>query len=247
MATYGDMMTLVLCFFVLLYSFSTIDAEKLRQFAQSFTGGEASIVEFQNPNGITGILGNGIIEYPIPSDAVDIQDEADAEKQQMINAYIEQLKNYAGEFPTYFAEEYGEQTITVTVEGAVIIIELPGDFLFDKGQDSIKPQFMPVLGDISDLITANMNLYPNSTIVVEGHTDTTPMRSVRFPDNWALSSGRAEAVVRELMRRTGLDGSYFKASGRAEFQPRAENDTEEGRALNRRVVIYIEQNAGLTR
>lgn len=245
LATYGDLVTLVLTFFVLLYSFSIVDADKLMEFAQSFSGGEPNIIDFNEPSGITGLMGSGILDFSIPTDATEPPKEDNAEGlTDILSEYTQMLENaLASNMPSYFADEYGEQSpVTITMEDGFTKFAIESDIFFDSGEAVLKTEALPAMDIIAELILT-MFSFPGSNVVIEGHTDSNPISTVRFPDNWALSSARAEAVLRILMERTGLEGSYFKSVGRGEYQPIADNATAEGRKQNRRVIIYIEQDA----
>lgn len=244
--TYGDMMTLILCFFVLLYSFSTLDTEKLRDFAQSFAGGEPTIIDFRGNKSITGLLGNGIIEFPTPSETKVVDVEETTDMQQRIDQYVSEVTRelqeaYASPYNTYFdqfegAAELGLQMYDVTMlDNQMMEIKL-GDSLFDPGSAVIKPDL-----DISVLAAIVLDNYQEGDIiVVEGHTDTVPLSArSRFLNNWELSGARASAIIEALMKATGLPGSSFEARQKGEYYPIADNDSPEGRALNRRVLIYM--------
>ncbi|MDR1703432.1 MAG: flagellar motor protein MotB [Clostridiales bacterium] len=241
LATYGDLVTLILCFFVLLYSFSSPNQELLEAFTSVFQQSEDdSIIDFGNM-GITEIMGNGIVEFPTPSQSTDpILEESEEAQQAKIDDYIgdvqSQLENaYASPYETYFDYFEGAPEITVSVEEGTTKIEISADAFFLSGSAEIEPGF-----DITVLANIILETFqPGSVIEVEGHTDSVPMSSGRYRDNWDLSSNRARAVILALMEATGLEGENFKSVGLSEYFPIADNETEEGRRLNRRVVIYM--------
>jgi chemotaxis protein MotB len=115
-----------------------------------------------------------------------------------------------------------------------LIVSLGEVGFFDSGSDGIKPEGRTLL---DTLATSLMTL--DNQIRVEGHTDDVPIHTGRFPSNWELSTARATSVVSYLVLKFGLSPERLSAAGYAEFRPTASNDTEEGRARNRRVDILV--------
>ncbi len=116
------------------------------------------------------------------------------------------------------------------------VITIPSESLFQSGDTTIKAEYLPMLDGIAQRL-----LQYDLSIEIYGHTDDRPIRSERFPSNWDLSAARAAAVLRVFIDR-GVPQDRLAAGGRAEFRPVASNDTEEGRALNRRVELVIKQS-----
>lgn len=246
LATYGDMMTLVLCFFVLMYSFANMDESKFEEFTSSFQNRAAgiNIMDFGEA-GVTDMLGNGLVEFPIPSEATDVTEEADDDYNNKIKGYIADMQGmlneaYASPYETYFDKSEGTPEISVVVGDQIIELRIGSDYLFTSGSAELRAEF-----DITTLANIIKEKYvPGDVIVVEGHTDNVPMSANRkFANNWELSQGRASAVVVALMNATGLPGSSFETRGRSEYEPIADNSTAEGRVQNRRVVIYMKYSA----
>jgi len=114
------------------------------------------------------------------------------------------------------------------------VIRLSGSYLFDSGRAELKPNSFAVL----DAIAGELRVASND-IRVDGHTDSTPIESPRYPTNWELSAARAMAVTRYLNETDGVRAGRLMAAGFGEFRPIADNDTREHRALNRRVEIHL--------
>lgn len=112
-------------------------------------------------------------------------------------------------------------------------ITMPGAALFDSGDDTIRTESLAVLAELVDRIAA-LEL----SVSIEGHTDDQPIQTARFPSNWELSTARAVSVLRFFLSR-GIPESRLSAAGRAEFRPTASNETADGRANNRRVVLLL--------
>ena len=115
-----------------------------------------------------------------------------------------------------------------------IFLMLPGRKLFLSGDDELRPEYVPTLKRIADLV-ATLKL----KAMIEGHTDNQAMSSARFQSNWELSSARAVSVLK-IFLASGVSRDKVSAAGRGEYVPLASNDDEEGRARNRRVSIVIE-------
>ena len=215
MVTYGDMMTLLLCFFVMLVSMSTMEIEKFKAAAASLRGA-LSVLPFQ--------------EQPMPQPiTLRVSKGVDVRKSRRAQA-VSQLKRL-------IREKNLEKVIQVqeTTQGIHITIGDPA--LFDIGKAYIKPDFFPVLDGIVEVISTGTD---NENIRVEGHTDNVPIHNEQFNDNWELSIGRALSVIRYIRSNKQIDPLRLRPVGCGEFHPVATNATPEGRSLNRRVEIFID-------
>ncbi len=212
MLTYGDMMTLLVTFFVLLISFSSMQEAK-------FSSAMISL------KGALGIMkadaGSFIAPQTIPMFEVN--------KGDMEHEIEELLRQLAEE-----TEKSGtHEKVKVTKAKDRIHFRLSTPMLFTSGSNILKSQANPILELISKLLTKTPY-----EIRVEGHTDNRPMYSAKFPSNWELSAGRALSVVRKFVD-FGVPAERFQVIGYGEYRPVATNDTNEGRELNRRVEIFI--------
>ena len=217
-ATFADTMTLLLTFFVLLYSFSTVDAAKFKQVAsslQSVLTGETgkSILDFNIKNGEVPLVGE-----PVPTTTANNDTEDIYEKVQ---SFIKQKKL--------------EATVVIKSDNRGVIIQLRENILFESGKAEIINKSKPVLDSINGLIST----FPND-IVIEGHTDNIPISNYEYKSNWQLSSARALNVLEYFI---GIKGQThperFKSIACGEYQPIAPNNSDVNRALNRRVNILI--------
>jgi chemotaxis protein MotB len=136
--------------------------------------------------------------------------------------------------------------LKVDVRGNRMVIQLPGDVLFDSGSDQLKPEGSSILQQVAEVVRNDPELKARQ-FQVAGHTDSKPLKGGRFKDNWGLSAMRARSVL--LMLTTdvasgggGLDPSNWSAAGYADTDPVAENSTEEGRKRNRRVELVVQPN-----
>lgn len=221
MTTYGDLVTLLLCFFVLLFAFSSIDVEKFKAIMQSFQGS-------------LGVLEGGktIEDTPFIEQALDDDQLASQlEEQEDFRRLKELLEDYL--------ESNGmENQILVDLEARGLLLRFKDNVLYDSGKADIKPDAQKTLRFLSDLL--KQEEFKEKYIRVEGHTDSDPIIHVqRFPTNWELSVARASNVVRFLIEETGMQPDRFSASGYSQYHPVAPNDTGENKSKNRRVDIVI--------
>lgn len=213
LTTYSDMVTLLLAFFVLLFSFSEIDAQKFRTIMSSFQGG-------------TGVLNGGT--------TLELEQNIEP-SEDILEGDLESLKDLLEEY----ADSIGlSHEIVLSVEERGLIVRFMDKVLFDSGKADLRPESIEILSSIGDIL--NMEEFKNRLIKVEGHTDTVPTgRSSQFPTNWELSSARATNVLRFLVEEKGIKGNRISSSGYSYYRPIAPNDTAENKQKNRRVDIVI--------
>ncbi len=237
MTTYSDLVTLLLTFFILLYTFSIIDVEKFKGIAASLqlalTGQSGVSVFEDNYPSIDGPIEEIL---PDPSDIPDDILDNDAEDLSgdgtgLLNKEINRIY----EIVQQFVEEEGlEAEVKLRTDRRGVIIDINESILFDIGKAELKSDSKVIL----DKLTRLINSFDNN-IIVEGHTDNMPINNYRFPTNWELSVIRATTVVRYFTEEMDIDPSRLSAAGYGEYRPVAPNDTIENRALNRRVNILI--------
>lgn len=215
MVTYGDMMTLLLCFFVLLLSMSEVDAKKFELAASSFQ------------NAFNGVL-TSMPTVAIQKEILIPRLGGDAQNKHIAADAAMQLREI-------LQEESLEDAITVEVIDEGVAVKITDPVGFDIGSDVLKPEFKSVLEKMMAVIRKT----PERDIRVEGHTDNIPINTPKFPSNWELSSARALQVVKYLYQN-GEDPQRLSAVGYGEFRPIVSNDTEQNRNQNRRIEVYIE-------
>ncbi len=235
MNTYGDMVTLLLTFFVLLFSFSTIDAKKWKAVVQSFR--RTSDIE-----GPTATLDPDFdyddVVFPVaatPEPSVSPETDG-AKMENLFNELYQKVRNHIVINGLDFA-------LNVTKDDDLIIIRITDTALFDSGQESIRPEALTLLDSIVTLFEEYDEAIQR--IQIEGHTDNVPIHSARFKSNWDLSTSRAVSVVQYCIESSSLSPMKYTASGYGEYHPIADNDTEEGKAKNRRVDFVIQSAADI--
>ena len=233
MATYGDLVTLLLCFFVLLYAMGNIDQTKFAALAASFSGNPSSLIDMGGSAGVADLLGNGIMELPDVDKHINDSKENQEKSENAEKEAAELMKKMGDMYKTYFAEHIDVQ---VEVTESYIKMMLPESVLFASGEAKLYDS----AAEIIDIIGGALMQTPDCTITIEGHTDTVPINTAAYPNNWYLSGARASSVATELMNRFNIAGERIIVAGHGEHIPIASNDTPEGRAQNRRVEIRIE-------
>ncbi|WP_244834843.1 OmpA family protein [Clostridium sp. BJN0001] len=225
LGTYSDCVTLLLTFFILLYSMSTVDLKKTRAISNAFNvmngNPSTSILEYDSDDGKAPIIGG--------------EAEADLEEKAKYNTNKEQTKKEMYEnVKQYMDQNDLNSAMTVSMDSKGVVLQLRDNVLFESGQADLIPSSIAILDKVNTLIST----MPNN-INIEGHTDNVPISSSRYPSNWELSSARATSVLRYFVDEKGQIPQRFAVSGYGEFNPICENNSDENRAKNRRVNILI--------
>ena len=215
LATFGDLMSLLLTFFVLMLSFSTMEEVKFQNAMGSLRkamGVFQSQPEMSQPIRVTMPLVRGNIRQ-----SQNIRKAAENLEKTLSDEGLE-----------------GDVSLEGTATGLVIRIQAP--VLYDLGRAELKPQMQEVLLRLGEVL----RLLPNE-IVVQGHTDNVPIRTAQgaFPSNWELSYQRAVNVVRFLITESRVNPTRLAAEGYGEYRALVDNTTPENRGKNRRVEIHI--------
>jgi len=177
----------------------------------------------------------------------------DLEQQKQANAEYrqraEQLEQVRQRFELLREKlkKLTELGLKVQVRDNRMLIQLPGSVLFDSGKDTLKPSGLEILGQVATVLRSDADLSQRE-FQVAGHTDSKPLTSSPYKDNWGLSAMRARSVLAYLTAPTdkgqggGLERSHWSAAGYADTDPVAGNDTDEGREQNRRVELVVLPN-----
>lgn len=221
LGTYSDCVTLLMTFFVLLYSMSTVDAQKVQAISEAFSimsGKSAdSILQYDMYQGSQPVMGG--------ESKVDnmIEQSENVDKKTMYEEVSEYVK-----------KNQLETTIDVAQDKNGVVLQLRDNILFDSGKADLTDGSKEVLEKINTLIST----MPNS-IQIEGHTDNVPISNSVYQDNLELSSARAASVVRYFTQVKEQSAAKFSAVGCGDSKPKVENTSEENKAQNRRVNILI--------
>lgn len=253
MNTFADLMNLLLCFFVLLFSMSTVDADKYEQLVTSFSerinifdgGGDAvgegafvssgtsqkiSMEQFFNEFENTG-------EDPESQDDSSQMTEEEKLKKKMAEEQKQRTEELYEEVTGKAEKEDIQDLININVDDQFqyVQISLNGAILFDSGSDEIKSSAMDILSKVGDILKS----YDDHNIKIEGHTDNVKISNGKFKSNMWLSTARATRVFEYFTEKKHMDPETLESTGRSEYDPIGNNKTEEGRARNRRVEIKI--------
>lgn len=244
LTTYSDLVTLLLCFFILLFSMAIVDKQKFQEVALSlrsaFSGG-------------TGIMkssdGDSMISItPFEDGEQILQDLSDSNKEDDGNIDEGLLDDTAGDTAERLEtikiakiniqgliDQMGlNENIKVIDEESRIILRMDSIILFDSGSADMKPTAIPIVEKMGQILKTL-----DTEILVQGHADDRPIHTALYPSNWELSTKRATNVVRFFVDKSGMKEEHLTAAGNAEFKPIAPNDTEYNRQKNRRIDIVI--------
>jgi chemotaxis protein MotB len=219
MVTFADLVMLLLTFFVLLLSMSSMDTKKLENLMTHFR--EATgVLEFSGSQEV-GNLGSFISKYNDTSsllviDQANFFDELDLP---------ESLKKMADDL---------DEKLTITDDARGVVVFLHENILFDPGKITLNKALFPVLDAIADAILGCEN-----DILIMGHADSRPIADIRYNSNWDLSAQRGLSVLNYFLKHTQLSPERFSVGGYGATRPLYPNDTPEHRALNRRVEIIF--------
>lgn len=253
MATFSDLMNLLLCFFVLLFAMSNIDEDKFEELVASLSasfgvleGGSTSVIE----GTLISAGVDNLKELDEYYESIGLNDEG-TEEGENNNIYdydgaelLEAVKDKASEASEKMAEEIEGQAeemniaeqIEVDFTSQYVMIVLNGALLFDPAETEIRTDSIPLVDKVGDILKN----YSTNMIEITGYTDNVPLiGDPKYDDNWDLSTARAKTVLMYLVQNKGMDLAKMKSAGRGENDPIASNDTAEGRAQNRRVEIKI--------
>jgi chemotaxis protein MotB len=217
MVTFGDMMSLLLCFFILMLSFSEMDRQKYKQVAGSLEkafGVPRATQIMDIPKGMTIITQNF--------------------DQEIIEARIrEDLGKEIDEQLSSDLEEFKDQ-ITMESSENQVVIRMMGESTFDSGSVEIREKLKPLLINVAKVLEQD-----KGNVIIAGHTDDVPVRTGPFRSNLRLSIARAAVVAEYMLANSTIDPQRIATMGFGEFRPLASNQTERGREMNRRVEIIL--------
>ena len=214
---YSGFVLILLSFFIMLSSFSTMEAAKIMRFVKSFVNA-VSVLQSGSK------FDSGTIALTGKEDMVDIRSE--------LAKVFNNLEELAQQF-------HLQDEIYLAFLGEGLIMRLSEHALFDQGSADISAEALPLLDKIGAIISKTAYL-----IRIEGHTDNLPIHTELFPSNWELSTARAVNVLRYFIKNHNIDPRRLAAEGFGEFHPLVANDSPENRAKNRRVeIIFINKAA----
>ncbi|MEY8515398.1 flagellar motor protein MotB [Lachnospiraceae bacterium 29-84] len=259
--TFADLMNLLLCFFVLLFSMSSVDVDKFEALVQSLEHSFSVLPAGGSSVGDGQMVSSGISQfllldeyYKPEANSSSIEnagkenletdgEEKDSEEKESEEALKEEYKDaalaeseeMAEELERKLAEQMIADKVEVDVNAQYVLLTLNGALLFDSGQSQIREDALNLVNKLSLLLEK----YDSNLIDIEGHTDNVPISNAKYENNDVLSAYRAFAVKDYILGNSSLGADKIRATGCGEYKPVADNSTPEGRARNRRVEVKI--------
>ncbi|MCM8797276.1 MAG: OmpA family protein [Candidatus Omnitrophica bacterium] len=161
---------------------------------------------------------------------------SDVQKIEELSTQLDELMQAKKLLEARLNKEIQDEDIKLQMMEKGLVITVVGDMLFDSGKAEIKNEAYLVLDKVARILKENV---PDYNIGIEGHTDNQPIQYSGWKSNWELSTARALSVLHYLVDKKGLSPDRLSAIGYGEYRPVEDNDTKEGRRLNRRVEIVI--------
>lgn len=249
LATFADLMSLLMCFFVLLLSFAEIDAIRFKKMADSMRdafGVQREIMAVEMVKGVS-VIKQEFSPSVTPDPAVvnEIrQKTTEIEKQNLdindavMEAVAEKMRKEieldAEALREALKQEIAEGLVSVETEETKIIVRIQEKGSFSSGSAQLDKDFIEVMERIGKAVAKSPG-----NVIVAGHTDNIPISTARFRSNWELSSARAVTVVHELLRNRDIDPARVMIEGHADSRPLVPNDNSANRAINRRVEVIL--------
>lgn len=227
LVSYADFITLLFAFFVVMYSISQVSESKYRVLSATLTE------IFNEPKRALEPIQMGELSRSTKAELTPDEIMNHNPKSQGAFDKTADLPQLSDQFTEQFADLIDDKVVQVNSNEYWLQISLNNSILFSLG--SVKPtlEARSVLAEVADLLRGF-----NNPIQVEGYTDNIAVSSKQFPSNWELSTARASAALKVLVEH-GISPQRLAAVGYGEYQPIAENETPEGRAQNRRIVLMI--------
>jgi chemotaxis protein MotB len=224
--TFGDLMSLLLCFFVLLLSFSEMDKAKYKEVSGSLAkafGVQRKMKAFEAPKGIK-MISRDFDQELIPARPRE-EFIAMQQREKIGMALRKEVETRFRDLQNLIQVEVGEKEVT---------IRLMGETAFDSGKADIKAQMVPLLLKIGSVLADG-----KGEVIVAGHTDNVPVHGGPYGSNLKLSIARAATVAEFLLAKSAIPASRVSTMGFGKYRPIETNDTDEGRKRNRRVEIIL--------
>ncbi|QJC50263.1 flagellar motor protein MotB [Paenibacillus albicereus] len=249
---YADLLTLLLALFIVLYASSSVDAKKFEEMSRAFnvalSGGNGVLESYKSIDSQAMVADEKTKEQG----AKDAQSESSTTPQQVTAANLdkalqelmrkeqEDLEKLKKQVDQYIKDKGLSTSLDTKLNQSQLMITISDKALFSSGSATIKPE----AEQLGTYIAGILQKYPNYEVMVSGHTDNRPISNAEFRSNWDLSTMRAVRFMDVLLHNDKLDPKRFSAVGNGEYEPIADNETDAGRAKNRRVEVSIIRNYG---
>lgn len=246
MVTYADLMSLLLCFFVLLLSFAEIDAEKFRRVADELAkafGVQRDVEATQIPMGTSAVLRQFSPAVPDRTFVDEVRQRTTTPQQPQLESMRSMLDAQRQQRALQVASSLEELLKASLLNGVAdididqfrVVVRIAEQGTFGSGNADVTAAFADLLNDLAVVLAS-----VDGTISINGHTDNVPIQTPRFRSNWDLSAMRASSVANVLIDTEELSPERMMVQGFADTRPLASNLTPEGREMNRRVEMVID-------
>jgi len=229
--TFADMMTLILVFFILLYTLADFEDEAYKQLIESVQvidgkGNQISVIDFAKSEG----------RNPEPLKAIE-----DMLGLSSGNVPVENLKPaLVADLESMISSTDLADGVELAFDGDQINLQIDGRYLFESGQVELKDRARFIFANLAQMFRD----YADYSIAIRGHTDDLNIQTTRFPSNWELSAVRATTVLRFFIQQ-GIDPERMTATGYADYLPLVENNSPANRTRNRRVEFVLEKEKNI--
>jgi chemotaxis protein MotB len=254
--TFADLMSLLMCFFVLMLSFSEMDAAKFKQIAgelsQAF-GVQREVPTVDVPMGTSAVFDRFSPGKPEPTPNNVVRQDTTSRRPRLetntsMSAVEALARTEASELTRATAaalrealqDDLAEGRLHLEEEPRRIVLRVEENGSFASGSADVTPAFDSLLARMAGILAR-----VPGTLTIEGHTDDVPIRTPRFTSNWDLSAARAAAVANAILRHAPVSPARVRVQGHAETRPREANASDDQRARNRRVEIIVDQSGSV--
>lgn len=254
LATFADLMSLLMCFFVLLLSFATMDAKKFKATAESLENafgvqrdieaaeipmGTSIIAQHFSPASTNPTLLEEIKQSTSQSStSLDVSlEEKEKIKQEIMEQALDNTQAEAKKIEERLKDDINKGLVSVETQGLKIIIRINEKGSFGSGSAILKSGFEPVMNRITESVIS-----AKGKVLVAGHTDDIPISTDWYRSNWELSAGRSVSVAEFMLKNKKLDPKRIIIEGHADTQPLVPNTSSANRAKNRRVEVILVQD-----
>jgi chemotaxis protein MotB len=228
LVSYADFVTLLFAFFVVLYASAQMDRQRAVRLSDAIRSAFQQLGVFQNNAAQAGGAPDSL---PTPKHPAAPEAPPIAARN---NSSPEEFNAIRTELESALANEIKHNDVALHLEPDGLVVSLREMGFFDSGSASIKPGAENAFGRVARILRAH-----SSSVRIEGHTDNVPIHTSQFASNWELSTARATGLVKSLIEQYGLSADRLSAAGYAEFHPVSNNNSIQGRQLNRRVDVVI--------
>lgn len=249
--TFADLMSLLLTFFVLLLSFSTMEVQSFKKLAGAMSE-SFGLQSFERMAGIieldgvaVGTAAKNVVPIPLPE--MDLPEEVAIPEEEVVKGEeppvlevpdkaAEASQRTFNDIQTVMADEIAANVMDIMRAGNVTVVRFPDEVSFPSGSGELKTEFQPILGKFLSVLAQS-----KGQIIISGHTDDLPISTEQYRSNWDLSASRAASVAHYILKFTDIPAERIAVQGFADSRPLVPNDSPEHRAKNRRVEITIQQ------